>query len=263
MSVLIVIPFRRKSERVPEKIYKNIGGAPLCARVIRKITESLTSVDGVHIVAAIDDQQTAHLLNEVLPADHIIMTDPNLPSGTDRVHAAAKIFCSQKGLNYFELTAIVNVQGDMPFISGDGLLNFIQEISRWEKGGERILTPYEKWPPDLDFKDLGNVKIATDSKNQALYFSRFPIPCSRNVDTNALKLHVGIYGFTPDALENFCGTPTTELEKLEGLEQLRALFTGIPIQCTQVTCKPSESFRGIDTPADLKWAEDFALNNEN
>jgi 3-deoxy-manno-octulosonate cytidylyltransferase (CMP-KDO synthetase) len=109
----------------------------------------------------------------------------------------------------------------------------------------------------LDYYDLGNVKIATTQSDRALYFSRHPVPCSRNFDLSALKLHVGIYAFTPSALESFCKLPASPLERLEGLEQLRALDAQIPILCKHVVCNADESFRGIDTPSDLEWAESF------
>ena len=106
--------------------------------------------------------------------------------------------------------------------------------------------------------DLGSVKIACDTSDKALYFSRFPIPCSRILDRSALRLHVGVYAYTPSSLEKFCRSPISSLEKLEGLEQLRALNEGVPIYCVQVTCNKGESFRGIDTPSDLEWAERFS-----
>ncbi len=68
---------------------------------------------------------------------------------------------------------------------------------------------------------------------------------------------MGIYAFTPSALESFCKLPASPLERLEGLEQLRALDAQIPILCKHVVCKENESFRGIDTPSDLEWAENF------
>ena len=75
-------------------------------------------------------------------------------------------------------------------------------------------------------------------------------------------MHVGIYAYTPTALEKFCKSEVSQLEKLESLEQLRALNVGIPIRCVKVECQPLESFRGIDTPGDLDWAEAFSKRQQ-
>ena len=256
MKILAVIPFRKQSARIPEKIYKKIQGTELCVTVTSKVVEALKQ-EGVEVLAAVDDPQTQTLLSKCLKAENIIMTDPNLPSGTDRVYAAALQYVQKNNISYSSLQAVINIQGDMPFLSQSALLEFTKDLKNWDSTKEQILTPYESWPSDLDYNDLGNVKIATTQSDRALYFSRHPIPCSRNFDLSALKLHVVIYAFTPSALESFCKLPASPLERLEGLEQLRALDAQIPILCKHVLCKENESFRGIDTPSDLEWAENF------
>ena len=261
MKILAIIPFRKQSARIPEKIYKKIQGTELCVSVTSKVIHSLKSFDDIEVLAAVDDPQTRDLLLKCLKAENIIMTDPELPSGTDRVYAAALQYAQKKNISYSSLQAVINIQGDMPFLSESALAEFSKDLKNWDASKELILTPYESWPSDLDYKDLGNVKIATSQSDRALYFSRYPIPCSRNFDLKALKLHVGIYAFTPSALESFCKLPASPLEKLEGLEQLRALDAQIPILCKHVVCKADESFRGIDTPGDLEWAENFKTQN--
>lgn len=256
MKILAVLPFRLQSARIPEKILHKINGVELCVRTVQKTLN--TQMTDVNVIAAVDDEKTYKLLSKVLPENQIILTDPALPSGTDRVYAASKIYAASNNISFQNLHGIINVQGDMPFMSSSAFEKFLVQVTGWNPAEEKILTPYESWPADMDEKDLGNVKIACDSNDKALYFSRYPIPCSREHDKNALKLHVGIYAYTPNALEKFCKSPVSHLEKLEGLEQLRAMNVGIPIHCLKVECGPKESFRGIDTPADLVWAESFS-----
>ncbi len=258
MSILTVVPFRRQSTRIPEKIYYPVTGSdPLCVHVMKKTMRAVANQKDTQVLAAVDDVKTAELLKNVLAEENIILTDPALPSGTDRVYAASKIYCSQKNINFYDLNAIVNIQGDMPFMSESALKSLWPRFADWKKSDKLMLTPYESWPQDSDPNDLGNVKIATNKKNEALYFSRHPIPCSREFNSQALKMHVGVYAYTANALEHFCKSKPTDLEKLEGLEQLRALYEGIPIECIHVTCLSNESFRGIDTPSDLVWAKEW------
>jgi 3-deoxy-manno-octulosonate cytidylyltransferase (CMP-KDO synthetase) len=256
MKIIAVLPFRLKSARIPEKIFHKINGVELCVRTVKQTLK--TKMPDLVVIAAVDDEKTFKVLSQVLPENQIIMTDPELPSGTDRVYAAAKIYAAANNVSFQDIHAVVNVQGDMPFLSPTAFEKFLHRITSWKPSEEKIFTPYESWPEDADEKDLGNVKIACDAQDKALYFSRYPIPCSREHDKKALKMHVGIYAYTPAALEKFCKSPVSQLEKLEGLEQLRALNVGIPIYCAHVECQKGESFRGIDTPGDLDWAESFS-----
>lgn len=260
MKILAVLPFRLKSARVPEKILHKINGTELCLRTLEQTLK--TNANNLEVIAAVDDEKTAKVLSKLLPANNVILTDPELPSGTDRVYTAAKLYSAANNIPFQSLQGIVNVQGDMPFLSPSAFELFLTHVITWNPNEDKILTPYESWPSDMDEKDLGNVKIACDQNERALYFSRYPIPCSREHSKNALKLHVGIYAYTPSALEKFCKSPVSDLEKLEGLEQLRALNHGIPIHCVKIECKPNESFRGIDTPGDLDWAEAFAKKDK-
>lgn len=258
MKSFVVVPLRRKSVRLEEKIFSKIRERELCLHVIDRLQESLKDFSGFEILAAIDDEKTRDVLKDRLRQDQIIMTNPALPSGTDRVYAAAKIYALEKSIPFENLKAVVNVQGDMPFLSIKGLKKFWLRVMEWQDNNpDLILTPYENWPEHADEKDLGNVKIVTDKTGRALYFSRYPIPCSRASDRSALKMHVGIYAYTPSAIEKFCRVNPTSLEKLEGLEQLRALYENIPIECICIGCDSGESFRGIDTHDDLKWAQSF------
>jgi 3-deoxy-manno-octulosonate cytidylyltransferase (CMP-KDO synthetase) len=256
MKILAVLPFRLQSGRIPEKIFHKINGEELCVRTLKKAMS--TKIGDLIVVAAVDDEKTRKLLSNHLPENQIIVTDPALPSGTDRVFAAAKIYAAGNNLRFQDLHNIVNVQGDMPFMSTSGFEKFLLQVMNTAPKDDLILTPYESWPTGLDPTDLGNVKIVTDTSDRALYFSRFPIPCSRVQGPEFLKMHVGIYAYTPTALEKFCRSDVSQLEKLESLEQLRALNLGIPIQCVKVACAANESFRGIDTPSDLDWAESFS-----
>ncbi|MEI7440828.1 MAG: hypothetical protein WCK43_04240, partial [bacterium] len=141
MKILAIIPFRKQSARIPEKIYKKIQGTELCVSVTSKVINSLKSFDGIEVLAAVDDPQTRDLILKCLKAENIIMTDPELPSGTDRVYAAALQYAQKNNISYSSLQAVINIQGDMPFLSESALAEFTKDLKNWDTSNELILTP--------------------------------------------------------------------------------------------------------------------------
>jgi len=251
----IVVPLRLQSQRLPEKVFADVGGKPLCVRALEQVLSAIElsrSPQSWSLVAAVDDTRTEKLLKTHFPELRIVLTDPALPSGTDRVHAAI----ASLGLAQAD-TLVVNVQGDMPHMSPRHTSDFLD----WclEKRPS-FATLAHAWPREQDLEDRAHVKALVAHTGKAIYFSRFPLPYSR-VDApseGALVpwYHVGIYAYSWAQLSEFCAWNPSPLERFEGLEQLRALDRGVKIDVmTFDNTDTRHSFRGVDTPADLVWAK--------
>lgn len=233
MKVIGVIPARYGSTRFPGKPLAMIDGVPLLARVLRG---SLRCKLLHEIVVATDDERIANLARS--EGVRAVMTDSELPSGSDRVWAAAKDI---------ECDVVINIQGDEPLIS--------------ESWIDPLIHPFVENPNlematlgrPMDEKDLNSIqtaKIVLDAKGNALYFSRFPIPYSREGQSqfpNGSLKHIGLYAFRKAFLKQYCQVQPTDLERAEGLEQLRALYLGAKIRVIQVQF---DSW-GVDTPSDI------------
>lgn len=242
LSVVAVIPARWASTRFPGKILAKIAGEPMIVHVVRRVSEA-RKVD--HVIVATDDERIA----EVAAASgaEAVMTG-ECASGTDRV---AKAVAGRSDWNI-----VINVQGDEPLLSGDNIDALVDGLLMDEDVPMSTLCrPLEAERID----DPNAVKVVRDVRGRALYFSRSPIPYPRYREAawGLWRLHLGIYGFRRDALERFVALPPSKLEQAEGLEQLRALENGIPIQ---VLDAPHPAF-GVDTPEDLKRVERI-MNNQ-
>lgn len=176
---------------------------------------------------------------------HAIMTDPALPSGTDRVLAAAK--------ELPEVDIFVNVQGDEPEISGAAIDQVIELL---EDNPEAVVSTLATPIREQDrLEDPSCVKVVRDANRKALYFSRSPIPFVRDQQPNLLNAepplfwqHIGIYAYRREFLMNLPDLPTSDLEKLEKLEQLRFLQAGATIQVGAT----DHAVKGIDTADDYQ-----------
>lgn len=237
MKVIGVIPARFASTRFPGKPLKLVGGKPLLQWVV-EAAKTARSIDEVWL--ATDDEKIAELGRAL----HIkvVMTSPELPSGSDRVWAAVKGEV---------LDVVVNIQGDEPLITGH-LLDQLVAPFKADAALEMATLARELQPGDLESKNTA--KIVTNVSGNAIYFSRFGIPFSR-VDAKqnpdiCLK-HIGIYAYRKNFLEQFCAQGPVPLELAEGLEQLRALYLGASIRVVKVD---HESW-GVDTPEDVTKVE--------
>ena len=238
LSVVAVIPARWASTRFPGKILAKIAGEPMIAHVVRRVSEA-RNVD--HVIVATDDERIAKVA--AASGAEAVMTG-KCASGTDRVAEAVA------GRGDWDI--VVNVQGDEPLLSGDNIDVLVEGLLVDEDVPMSTLCrPLEAERID----DPNAVKVVRDVRGRALYFSRSPIPYPRyrEVGWGLWLLHLGIYGFRRDALERFVALPPSKLEQAEGLEQLRALENGIPIQ---VLDAPHPAF-GVDTPEDLKRVEEI------
>lgn len=238
MKKFIVIPARYASTRLPGKPLIDIGGKPLIQWVYEGACRSKLA-DAILI--ATDDER---IRNTALAfGAEAIMTDPALPSGTDRVFAA---------IQGREADLVVNLQGDEPFIEASVI---DQLFSAMEDGVAEMATLCCPISDERDYLDPNTVKVVIDHSGFALYFSRSPIPYGRISNfkfqiSNFVRKHIGIYAFTSQFLTQFVAMPKSALEAVESLEQLRVLENGHRIK---VIVTKYDGV-GIDTPDDLERA---------
>ena len=228
MRIAAIIPARYGAQRLPGKPLADIGGAPMVVRVAQRAARA-QGVDEVAV--ATDDERIA---NEVAKAGfRAILTPSECRNGTERVATAARDVRAD---------GYLNVQGDEPLVDPHA----ITELSRLVRAGAGMATVAR--PLEAGEENLSQVvKVVLDRQGRALYFSRSLIPFPRTPGEVRPLAHIGLYGFDAATLERFAGLPETSLEKAEGLEQLRALWNGIPIEVGV------GSFRSVsvDTPEDL------------
>tara|TARA_B110000503_G_scaffold142295_1_gene238620 strand:- start:5783 stop:6520 length:738 start_codon:yes stop_codon:yes gene_type:complete len=233
-DVAIIIPSRIGSTRLPRKALAKIGEFSLIEHVVRR----LKGVAGNNLYVATDSKEIA-VLSELSGAI-AIMTDEDCATGSDRVFQAF-----QKILGYDKIKYIINIQGDMPFIKESIVNKIIYDL---KNGVCDIVTSVVKVGEDVAASS-SNVKVAINKLGQAMYFSRSLIPHG----ASEFLYHVGIYGFSRDALERFVNLPQGECEKLENLEQLRALEYGMKIG----VCLSDDIPISVDTPDDLERAKEY------
>lgn len=232
-DTLIVIPIRMGSTRFPGKPLVHIKGKPMIMHVWK---QAKLSKSGDVIVACCDNIVKDYLLESKIP---FVMTKKNLNSGTDRVYKAMQASLKKKAYKY-----VINLQGDLPDISSSSIKKIASLI---RVKGINIATLVSKISDLKKIKDQNIVKVAlakTGKYNKAVYFSRAPIPFGSKI----FYEHIGIYAYTIRALKSFVNLKMGELEKIESLEQLRALENGIEINISKIKNAPFS----IDTPKDLK-----------
>jgi len=205
----------------------------MIAHVVRRALGAAT-ID--HVIVATDDERVASAATDA--GAEAVMTGEQ-PSGTDRI-AAALAGCS-------DWEIIVNIQGDEPMLSGANIDMLVSGMRA--QPGVGMGTLCRPLPADR-VDDPNAVKVVRDVNGRALYFSRSPIPFSRDRAKAAplWRLHLGIYGFRPQTLEHFVSLKPSSLERAEGLEQLRALENGIDI----LVLDAPDPAHGVDTPEDLE-----------
>jgi len=225
---LVVVPARRASSRLPEKLLLAESGKPLLAYTL---DACLRAKLADRVVAAVDDQA---LFDIALAAGaEAVLTDPQLPSGTDRMWAAAQAFPDAEFL--------VNVQGDEAEIEPEAIDAVCQALA---DGCPAVTLSAPLAATAVD--DPAAVKVVRALSGDALYFSRAAIPFERTDGVVAPRLHLGVYGFRRDVLEQFATWEPTPLERAEGLEQLRLLEHGISLRVLEWP----HAFAGIDTRKD-------------
>jgi 3-deoxy-manno-octulosonate cytidylyltransferase (CMP-KDO synthetase) len=233
-DVLVVIPARYASSRLPGKALLEIGGRPM-VQWVYDVARRVPVVD--RVVVATDDERVATAVQRF--GGEAVMTDPRHPSGTDRVAEAARRLGGD---------IVVNLQGDEPLIDPQVVGAAIQPLLI-----DATLDMASLRTPIRDFRDWRDpnvVKVVSAENGDALYFSRAPIPYPR-ADGEAIPpplfKHLGLYVYRNDFLQRLTRLPPTPLERVERLEQLRVLEAGYRIRMVET----DEDSIGVDTQADL------------
>lgn len=251
MKFLGIIPARFASTRFPGKPLVMLGGKTVIERVYKQVIKVIEDV----YVATDDDK----IYDAVIGfGGKAIMTSPNHRSGTDRIQEAVE----KIGGDY---DVIINIQGDEPFIHPSQIETVCE---CFKDNATQIATLGKPFTFSQDFKDLENPnspKLITDNNGFALYFSRSIIPFIRNypkeewIGKFPFLKHIGLYAYRKDVLAEVTKMEPSSLEIAESLEQLRWLQNGYKIK---VGTTDIETI-GIDTPEDLKKAEEFLNKTEN
>ncbi len=240
------------STRLPGKPLADIGGMSLVERVYKQARQ-VQSVD--RVVIATDSPEIIEA-GKIFNAE-VINTSEKNRTGSDRVAEVYHQFL-QQGVK-FDLVA--NVQGDMPFIKPIIIEQAFAALKECEDDFGMVTICTTITSQEEFFKD-SVVKVVTGSRDQALYFSRAPIPYPRNkpLDRFGLK-HIGLYVFRPSVLEVMANLSSALSEESEGLEQLRLLANDIKIKVVTIPRDVLEPSVEVDTPADLEVANKIAKTN--
>ena len=252
MYVIVAIPARLKSSRLPNKILADIGGKPMIRRVLDQCSKAKLINE---IFLCTDDKYLNNMASEW--GYKSIITSKNCNSGSSRISSVINILIDGKKL---EETLVINVQGDQPFIKPE-VIDEIVLFAKKEKKIPDVITPIYKIK-NKDVHDPNLVKTLITNKKEILYFSRSALPFIRDKDKREWSSeyqywgHVGIYGYRADILNNWDSFPESKLEKLEKLEQLRLIDSGIKFKAFEV----KGDFLSVDTKNQLELARKICLN---
>ncbi|QTX31619.1 3-deoxy-manno-octulosonate cytidylyltransferase [Aminithiophilus ramosus] len=237
MTTLAVIPARFGSTRLPGKALLEIGGMPLVVRVLRQV-QRCRSVD--RVLVAVDDERIASVVDAW--GGEALMTPRDLKSGGDRVAHVARSFP--------EAEIVLNVQVDDPLVGPDMVDPLVAALTERPDVRLALLVKEIERAEEIDNPNI--VKAVFSPAGEALYFSRSPIPYSRNEGGRWYK-HIGPYAYRRDLLLAFSDLPQTPLEKTESLEMLRLLEGGETILVVPVGRDTIE----IDTADDVAALERY------
>lgn len=265
MKTLIIIPARFASTRLPGKPLAMINGQTMLQRVVRLSQTATQGLQNVSVLVATDDDRITQHCRDI--GIDSVMTASNAPSGTDRV---AQAVAQMKDKPDF----ILNMQGDAPFTPPDFLRVMINAFAKmpsdcitpvtqltWEQLDQlrhhKLTTPFS-----------GTTTVFDEKTGRAFWFSKNIIPAIRNENElrktsvkSPVFRHIGLYGYSREALEKYMTLPESPFEKLEGLEQLRLLENNFFIRCVPVDFKDRLNMSGIDSPEDIARAEIFIANH--
>ncbi len=245
MKFTVIVPARFASTRLPGKPLALIGDKPM----IQHVYERALLANAEKVVVATDDKRIQTAVEFF--GGKVCMTSDSHKSGSDRLAEVCEI------LQLAEDTIVVNVQGDEPFISSANIEQVARNLSKSNAQMATLSTPIEA---ESEVFNSNVVKVISDCSNQAIYFSRAPIPWQRGSfehkkveDLTVCQRHIGIYAYRAGFLKQYVQMPVSKLERLESLEQLRVLENGYKIHIEQAKEAPG---MGIDTPEDLELAQE-------
>jgi 3-deoxy-manno-octulosonate cytidylyltransferase (CMP-KDO synthetase) len=237
LNPIVVIPARMGSTRLPGKPLADIAGVPMIVRVWR---EAVRADVGPVLVAAAEKEIAKAILDA---GGKAVLTDPLLPSGSDRVYAAVQQVDPDESYD-----AVINMQGDIPTLDPTALHSVLAALCAAGTDMATLVTEIQH-AADYDNPNVVKSVVAWPAKanhGRALYFTRARAPYGEG----PLFHHVGIYAYTRPALAHFVTLPPSALERREKLEQLRALEAGMTIAVARVDRVPLS----VDTPEDLRKA---------
>lgn len=239
MRTIAFIPARYDSKRFPGKPLARIGGSPMIQHVYQR---AMACPEVTEVFVVTDDGRISECVAGF--EGKALLTPNTLPSGTDRIaHAVARMELKEEDI-------IVNIQGDQPLFHPTSLKDLIRPLQ--EERGVRMTTLKFRIKDESEIEDPKHVKVVTDDKGFALYFSRSPIPFFRDAESHRIYYkHLGFYAYRIDFLSDFYRLAIGPLESAEKLEQLRAVEHGFGIKVVETTF---DSFE-VDTPEDILKAE--------
>lgn len=236
MTPLIIIPTRMAATRLPGKPLADIGGKPMIVRAWEQAMKS-----GLPVAVAAGDQEIVDVIEDL--GGTAVLTDPDLPSGSDRALAALQALDPDGAYD-----SVINLQGDMP-MADPGIATACAALLH----GEPTCDIATLVAPEADMSDRANVDVVKavlsiadgDRHGRALYFTR-----STLYGDAPVWRHIGVYSYRREALARFCAAEPSPLERREKLEQLRALELGMSIWAAVI----GEAPISVDSPADLEAA---------
>ncbi len=254
--MLIVIPARYKSSRYPGKPLATLTGASGAPRsLIERSWRAAMAVKGAdRVVVATDDDRIADHARGF--GAEVVMTSEDCANGTERCVDAVRVLNASPDI-------VINLQGDAPLTPPWFVSALIEEM---RCGDAQVSTPvlrcdlqtYTNFVEDRQAGRVGGTTAVFDAHMNALYFSKEVIPFVgyklAGDETVPVFHHVGLYGYTPKALETYMAAESGPLERLEGLEQLRFLENGVPIRCVEVSAE-GRVFWELNNPEDVPRIE--------
>jgi len=242
-DIAVIVPARLASTRFPRKLMHVVRGKPL---ILWTATRVRAVAPDFPLYFAVAEEELAEVLAKA--GFESVLTDPNLPSGTDRISVANE----QIGAKF-----VINVQADEPLVAASHIAALAKRITSGKYDMATLGTPFKSVE---DFCNPNRVKVVRANDGLALYFSRSPIPYRRDTKgaadeawlaTQPALLHLGMYAYTAEFLKTFPKLPMGKLESIEKLEQLRAMENGYRIAVDGTT----ETTVGMDVPADVAILE--------
>ena len=237
MNPIVIIPARMAATRLPGKPLADIGGVPMIVRVLRQAQ----AANAGPVAVAAGDQEIVEAVESA--GGRAVLTDPDLPSGSDRILAALAVLDPSAAHD-----VVINLQGDMPFVSPAAIAACAGLLGDHPECDIGTVMVAEADPADRANPDIPKVVAALqagDRTARALYFTR-----SILYGDGPVWLHHGIYAYRREALQRFTAAPPSPLELRERLEQLRALELGMSIWAAVLDEAPIS----VDNPADLDRA---------